>query len=64
VRAGLGISITFESAVRDEVRAGTLRAVRVEATSLAKPLFSIFPAGLSTTSPAAQFHAFLQHAKT
>jgi hypothetical protein len=27
-------------------------------------MFSIFPAGLSTTSPAAQFHAFLQDAKT
>jgi DNA-binding transcriptional LysR family regulator len=64
VRAGLGISITLESAVRDEVRAGTLRAVRVENTPLAKPLFSIFPAGLSITSPAAQFHAFLQDAKT
>jgi DNA-binding transcriptional LysR family regulator len=64
VRAGLGISITLESAVRDEVRAGTLRALRVEETPLAKPLFSIFPAGLSTTSPAAQFHAFLQDAKT
>jgi len=64
VRAGLGISITFESAVRDEVRAGTLRALRVEDMPLAKPLLSIFPAGLSTTSPAAQFNAFLQGAKT
>lgn len=63
VRAGLGISITLESAVRDEVRAGTLRALRVHDTPLAKPLFSIFPAGLSTTNPAAQFHAFLQGAK-
>jgi DNA-binding transcriptional LysR family regulator len=64
VRAGLGISVTLESAVRDEVRAGKLLALRVEETPLAKPLFSIFPAGLSTSSPAAQFHAFLQDAKT
>jgi DNA-binding transcriptional LysR family regulator len=64
VRAGLGISITLESAVQDEIRAGTLRALRVEETPLAKPLFSVFPAGISTTSPAAQFHAFLQDAKT
>jgi DNA-binding transcriptional LysR family regulator len=64
VRAGLGISVTLDSAVRDEVRAGKLRALRVVETPLAKPLFSIFPAGLSTTSPAAQFHAFLQDAKT
>jgi DNA-binding transcriptional LysR family regulator len=64
VRAGLGISVTLDSAVRDEVRAGKLRALRVVETPLAKPLFSIFPAGLSITSPAAQFHAFLQDAKT
>ncbi len=63
VRAGLGISVTLESAVRDEVKAGKLRALRVEKTPLAKPLLSIFPAGLSATSPAAQFHAFLQDAK-
>lgn len=64
VRAGLGISVTLESAVRDEVRAGQLRALRVEETPLAKPLFSIFPTGLSASSPAAQFHAFLRDAKT
>jgi DNA-binding transcriptional LysR family regulator len=63
VRAGLGVSITLESAVRDEVRAGTLRALRVADTLLAKPLFSIFPAGLSATSPAMQFHAFLRDAR-
>lgn len=62
VRAGLGISITLESAVQDEVRAGTLRALRIEETPLAKPLFSILPAGLSATSPAGQFSAFLQEA--
>lgn len=64
VRAGLGISITLESAVRDEVSAGTLRALHIAKTPLAKPLFSIFPAGLSKSSPAAQFHAFLQEVKT
>lgn len=64
VRAGLGISITLESAVLDEVKAGSLRALRVDKTSLVKPLLSIFPAGLSTTSPAAQFHTFLKDAKT
>ena len=64
VRAGLGISIALESAVRDEVRAGTLRALGIAKTPLAKPLYSIFPAGLSTDSSAAQFHAFLQDAKT
>jgi DNA-binding transcriptional LysR family regulator len=62
VRAGLGISITLESAVRDEVRAGTLRALRVTGAPLAKPLFSIFPAGLAISSPATRFHVFLRDA--
>ena len=30
---------------------------------LAKPLYSIFPAGLAAGNPAAQFHAFLRAAK-
>jgi len=64
VRAGLGISITIESAVRDEVSVGTLRALHIAKTPLAKSLFSIFPAGLSTSSPAAQFNAFLQESRT
>jgi DNA-binding transcriptional LysR family regulator len=63
VRAGLGISMTLETAVRDEVSAGTLRVLHIAKTPLAKPLFSIFPAGLSASSPAAQFHTFLQEAK-
>lgn len=63
VRAGLGVSITLERAVQDEVSAGTLRALHIAKTPLAKPLYSIFPAGVSTTSLAAQFHAFLQDAK-
>ena len=63
VRAGLGVSITLESAVRDEVRAGTLRALRVKEVPLAKPLYSIFPAGLAAGNPASQFDAFLRAAK-
>ena len=62
VRAGLGISLTLESAVRDEVKAGTLLALRVKDTALAKPLYSIFPAGLSVHTPAAQFRALLREA--
>jgi DNA-binding transcriptional LysR family regulator len=63
VRAGLGISSTLESAVREAVRAGTIRARPVEETPLAKLLFSIFPEALSTASPTAQFVTFLQDAK-
>ena len=63
VRAGLGISVTLASAVRDEVRAGSLRALRVRETPLAKPLYSIVPAGLSAGSAALQFNAFLRDAR-
>lgn len=59
VRAGLGISITLQSVVTDEVRAGTLRALHIAKTPLVKPLFSIFPAGFSSSSPAMQFQTFL-----
>jgi DNA-binding transcriptional LysR family regulator len=60
VRAGLGISIAFESAVRDEVKAGVLHALRLREASLAKPLFSILPAGLGSDNPARRFDAFLR----
>ena len=62
VRAGLGVSITLESAVRDEVEAGTLRALRVKEATLAKPLYSVLPVGLAAGSPALQFGAFLREA--
>lgn len=64
VRAGLGISITLESAVRDEVRAGTLRSLKVESTPLTKRMFSILPAGHAAPSRASQYQAFLQGADT
>lgn len=60
VRAGLGISITFESAVRDEVRAGVLHALRLREASLSKPLFSILSDSLGPDNPAHRFDAFLR----
>jgi DNA-binding transcriptional LysR family regulator len=39
VRAGLGVSIVLESAVADELRAGTLCALTVDDVSLAKDIF-------------------------
>jgi DNA-binding transcriptional LysR family regulator len=62
VRAGLGISVTFESAVRDEVAAGVLRALRLRDAALAKPLFSILPESIGPDAPARRFDAFLREA--
>jgi DNA-binding transcriptional LysR family regulator len=59
VRAGLGLSITLESAVRDEINAGVLRALRVRDANLAKPLFAIMPKSLPREAPARTFGTFL-----
>lgn len=60
VRAGLGVSLTFESAVSDEVQAGVLRALRVRDATLVKRLHAILPADLPPTSPALDFVEALQ----
>jgi len=62
VRAGLGVSIAPESAVRDEVKAGVLHALRVKETPLVKPLYSVCPTGLSNSSAARRFDGFLRAA--
>jgi len=59
VRAGLGVSITLEAAVSDEVRAGVLHALRVRDVRLSKALFSILPNSLPQDSPARKFDVFL-----
>jgi len=62
VRAGLGVSITLRSAVRDEVAAGLLHALRVRSTSLAKPLFAVLPDSLPADSAARRFGVHLARA--
>lgn len=59
VRAGLGISLTLASAVRDEVRTGMLCALHVRDVALAKPLHAILADDLPPTSAAHGFDAFL-----
>lgn len=61
VRAGLGVSVTLESAVRDELKAGVLHALHVRGASLSKPLFSILAQSLTADSPARRFDSFLHH---
>lgn len=62
VRAGLGISLTLESAVRDEVSAGALHALRIRDAPLSKPLYAILADSLPPASLARDFEAFLRPA--
>jgi DNA-binding transcriptional LysR family regulator len=60
VRAGLGISITLASSVRDEVRTRALHALDVRDVSLSKALFAVVPRGLAANAPACAFAASLR----
>jgi DNA-binding transcriptional LysR family regulator len=57
VKAGLGISLVLAGAVEEEVKAGTLRALRLSDGDLAKDLFVVLPEDTPPTSPAARFAA-------
>lgn len=59
VRAGLGVSVALGSAVRDEVAAGTLAAVRLRGANLAKRLYSVVSREARTGCPARHFAGFL-----
>jgi DNA-binding transcriptional LysR family regulator len=49
-RAGLGVTLLFRSAVREELESGTLREVRVEGADLALPIYIVYRRG-KTFSP-------------
>ena len=49
-RDGLGVTLLFRSAVREELAAGLLREIRVEGADLAVPLYIVFRKG-KTFSP-------------
>ncbi|TDB87921.1 LysR family transcriptional regulator [Actinomadura sp. KC216] len=55
VRHGLGISLVLAGAVRDEVRAGVLHALRIEGTPLHKPLWSVIRRDEPPSSPGRRF---------
>jgi DNA-binding transcriptional LysR family regulator len=57
VRAGRGVSLVIAAAVADEVRAGQLVALRLNAVELVKELKVISPVGLPDAAPAARFVA-------
>ncbi|MBN9488034.1 MAG: LysR family transcriptional regulator [Alphaproteobacteria bacterium] len=62
VRAGLGVSVTLMSAVREEIAAGHLVAPRLRNGRLSKQLFSIVPDHAPPQGPARTFDAFLRQA--
>tara|TARA_R100001143_G_scaffold52144_1_gene47073 strand:+ start:539 stop:1420 length:882 start_codon:yes stop_codon:yes gene_type:complete len=62
VRAGLGVSLTLESAVRDETASGALHALSVRERPLAKSLYAILADNLPAASPARAFGEFLRPA--
>jgi DNA-binding transcriptional LysR family regulator len=57
VRAGRGVSLVIAASVADEVRAGQLVALRLNAVELVKELKVISPIGLPDAAPAARFVA-------
>jgi DNA-binding transcriptional LysR family regulator len=59
VKAGLGISLVFASAVKDEVRSGNLRALPVSGVDIAKDLFVILPEQILSDLPAHRFAQIL-----
>lgn len=64
VKAGLGISLVFESSVHDEVRSGTLSAIQVAGDPLEKELFIITPEDVPPTAPSARFRDFVRRELT
>ena len=58
----MGVSLTLQSAVRDEVAAGSLHALTIEKAPLAKSLYAILSDALPPASPARAFDGFLSRA--
>jgi DNA-binding transcriptional LysR family regulator len=59
VKAGLGVSLVFASAVEAEVRSGSLRALSVSEVDITKDLFVILPEQMLSDSTAHQFAQIL-----
>jgi len=59
VRAGLGISLVMASAVADEHRHGSLRAIPIEGAHLCKDLYVVCRDHLQPGAPALRFQEFL-----
>jgi len=59
VLAGLGVSIVMESAVREELRAGRLAGLRIDARRIEKPLYVVRRADAPPDCAARRFAGFV-----
>ena len=59
VKAGLGVSLVFASAVEEEVSAGSLKALDVSGIRIEKELFVVLPNDTPVHSPPRQFSELL-----
>lgn len=55
VKAGLGVSLVFSSAVEEELKTGSLSVVRVSGIDFTKDLFVVVPDQTPSDSPSLQF---------
>jgi DNA-binding transcriptional LysR family regulator len=55
VKAGLGVSLVFASAVADEARLGSLRTLPVSGTPIVKDLFIVLPEDTPADAPVRRF---------
>ena len=62
VKAGLGVSLVFASAVEQEVRAGSLRAVPISGVDIKKDLFVVLPDQVPPNAPSRSFVRMLMSA--
>jgi len=62
VKAGLGVSLVFASAVEQEVRAGLLRAVPISGVEINKDLFVVLPDQVPPNAPSRNFARMLMSA--
>jgi DNA-binding transcriptional LysR family regulator len=61
VKSGLGVSLVLASSVKAEVQAGTLKAIPVSGSGLAKELMVICPETTATRPPVSTFVSHLCH---
>jgi DNA-binding transcriptional LysR family regulator len=61
VKVGLGISLVLEATVREEVQAGSLRAIPVSNPGLEKELMVVYPNALANHPPVSAFLSQLCH---
>lgn len=60
VKAGLGISLVMESAVRSELSSGSLKALQISEVKIEREIVVVIPDDTPPTAPSAHFMSILQ----